>query len=153
MENKRNGMFPCIKHDNYEPNEINASKKKFRNAMRWFYSNIILTTPGKIIIILITIILTVISIMGTCQLEQWFDPNWFLPKGSYLSNFQLIHNEKYPNRGYPAAIYISEANYLAEFSKIIALTEKFINMSTIDNIEMWPQEFANFIRGNYNKGI
>ncbi|KAK0173536.1 hypothetical protein PV328_006715 [Microctonus aethiopoides] len=153
MENKRNGMFPCIKHDNYEPNKINERQKKFRNAMRWVYSNIILTTPGKIIIVLITMILTVISIMGTCQLEQWFDPNWFLPKGSYLSNFQLIHNEKYPNRGYPAAIYIGEANYLAEFSKIIALTEKFINMPTIDHIEIWPQEFANFIRGNYNKDI
>lgn len=47
IENKRNGIFPWIVHENYVPNE--CSQRRISNKVfEFIYSNIILTTPGKV---------------------------------------------------------------------------------------------------------
>lgn len=47
VESKRNGVFPCIVHENYTPNECSQSKISNR-VFECVYSNVILTIPGKV---------------------------------------------------------------------------------------------------------
>ncbi|XP_057324221.1 NPC1-like intracellular cholesterol transporter 1 [Microplitis mediator] len=150
IESKRNGVIPCIVHKNHQTPQVDPSKTISWRIFNWLYSKIVLTLSGKIFIILITASVTVIGGIGAYNLEQWFDPNWFLPKESYLSNYININDKQFPNRGNPAAIYIADIDYLNEFPKLITVTERLINMTTIINsVESWPHDFADFVTLHY----
>lgn len=154
IENKRNGIVPCVIHDNHQSTILDPSKSLAWYIIDWFYSKIILTKYGKAMIIIITITMTIAASFGASQLKQWFDPNWFLPKDSYLTNYMTIHNTHYPNRGYQAAVYIGDIDYNDNLKNIIILTENLMNMTTyIDHVSPWPIDFKNFIHQNYDKNI
>ena len=152
VESKRNGIIPCIVHENYQPKLV-----KDKNAISWrfidfLYSKIILTVPGKVLTILLTITVANVGIVGSYGLEQWFDPEWFLPKGTYLSEYLIVRTEQFPGRGHPASVFIGDIQYHDEFTRILTLTESLQNMTTIDHVESWPQKFAEFVRMYYDKG-
>jgi len=153
IEQKRNGILPCIVHENFTPKLSDPS-----NAFSWklihvLYYRAILTMPGKIIIIIITLIMMSISIVGTIHLKQGFDPALLVPKGSYLDQFTIINNQKYSDQGYEAFVLMGDnIDYSSEFSKIISLTERLENASFIQNIEPWPINFAKFVSTFYNIG-
>ncbi|XP_011262753.1 patched domain-containing protein 3 isoform X1 [Camponotus floridanus] len=151
IEQKRNGILPCIVHENFTPKISDPS-----NAFSWkfihvLYHRAILTTPGKIIIIIITLIMISISIAGSIHLKQGFDPALLVPKGSYLDQFTIINDQKYSDQGYEAFVLMGDnIDYSSEFSKIISLTERLENASFIQNIEPWPIKFAKFVSTFYN---
>ncbi|XP_018367720.1 PREDICTED: protein patched homolog 1-like [Trachymyrmex cornetzi] len=154
MERKRNGMFPCITHENFTPKLSDVSSAVSWKFINFFYSRIVLTTPGKIIIVLITFVTMSTSIMGLLRLQQWFDPKWLLPKDSYLYHYIAIRTQTFPNQGYEAFVLMGDdINYSSEFSKIISLTERFQNASFIQNIESWPTEFAKFVSLYYDTDL
>lgn len=153
IESKRNGVIPCIVHKNHRSLQVDPSKTLSWRVLNWLYSKIVLTLSGKIVVLIITAAVTVVGAIGAYHLEQWFDPNWFLPKESYLSNYIVINDQNFPNRGNPAAIYISDIDYINEFPKLIAVTERLNNMTTIINsVESWPHDFADFVKLHYNRG-
>jgi len=117
------------------------------------YSRVILTKPGKVAVILITIAAMSVGIVGSLQLEQWFDTTWLLPKGSYMSQYLDIKNQKFPFEGYEAFVLMGDdIDYASEFPKIISLTERLKNASYMKNIEAWPIDFAKFVSTYYNTG-
>jgi len=153
IERKRNGMFPCIAHENFTPKSSDVSSAVSWKFINFFYSRIVLTIPGKIIIVLITFITMSTSIMGLLKLQQWFDPKWLLPKDSYLSHYIAIQTQTFPNQGHEAFVLMGDdINYSSEFSKIISLTERLQNASFIQNMEPWPTEFAKFVSLHYDTG-
>ncbi|XP_034936281.1 NPC intracellular cholesterol transporter 1-like [Chelonus insularis] len=153
IESKRNGIFPCIIHDNYDISKNDLNQRLSWRVINTFYTKVVLKTPGKIIIILITCIFTIVSGMGVYQLKQWFDPDWFLPTDSYLHKFIEVKNREFPTRGKSAAIYIADIDYIMEYSKIMTLIDKLMNMTVVDNLEAWPQEFAQFVQRHYDKDV
>ncbi|XP_020280912.1 Niemann-Pick type protein homolog 1B-like isoform X2 [Pseudomyrmex gracilis] len=150
IEQKKNGMLPCIVHENFTPKLSDPSSAlswRFINAL---YSRVILTTPGKIIVILITIAAMSISITGLLRLEQWFDPLWLLPKESYLNQYANTLKQMYPNRGFDAFVIMGDnINYTSEFPKMVSLTERLGNASFIQYIEPWPIDFTKFVSTYY----
>lgn len=153
IEQKRNGILLCIVHENFTPKLLdpsNAFSWKFIHAL---YSRAILTMPGKIIIIIITLITMSISILGMFQLKQGFDPALLVPKGSYLDQFEIIKSQKYSYQGSEAFVLMGDnIDYSSEFSKIISLTERLENASFIQNVDPWPINFAKFVSTFYNIG-
>ncbi|XP_012536328.1 NPC intracellular cholesterol transporter 1 isoform X2 [Monomorium pharaonis] len=150
IELKRNGILPCIVHENFTPKVSDASDEISWKFINFLYSRIVLTTPGKIIIILITLITISTSIVGLLQLKQWFDPKWLLPEESYLSQFLKIETQVFPNLGFEAFVLMGDdIDYSSEFSKIIYLTERFQNASFTQKIEPWPINFAKFVSTYY----
>lgn len=153
IERKRNGMLPCIVHENFTPKSLDPSSTISWKFINFLYSKIILTTPGKIIVVLITFVTMSISIMGTLRLQQWFDPMWLIPKESHLSEYLTVQTQTFPNYGYEAFVVMGDdIDYASEFSKIIYLTEHFQNTSFIQNIEPWPIDFAKFVWTYYDTG-
>ncbi|XP_029679286.1 NPC1-like intracellular cholesterol transporter 1 [Formica exsecta] len=154
IEQKRNGMLPCIVHQNFTPKLSDPSKAFSWKCIHVLYSRAILTMPGKIIIIIITFAMMSISITGTLQLKQGFDPALLIPKGSYLDQYIITNNKKFSDQGVEAFVLMGDdIDYSSEFSKIISLTERLKNESFIQNIEPWPINFAKFVSTYYNTDL
>lgn len=153
IESKRNSILPCIVHENFEQKFISPQEELSAKLINKLYSNVVLTKLGKIMIVLITIVATSFGIMGTLKLEQWFDPDWFIPSHSYLSKYIDVRHTEYPEQGYEAMILMGEFNYTAEFPKLIKLVERFENLSTIQSIHSWPNDFAKFVLKYFQKDL
>lgn len=102
--------------------------------------------------ILITIIAASAGVKGILQLQQWFDPGWFIPDHSYLSKYIGMLRLEYPDRGYDAIILMGDFNYTSEFPKIMSLAETFSNLSTVERLRSWPDDFAKFVMEFFGKG-
>lgn len=152
IEGKRNGAIPCIVHSNYQSAEFGTKHSISWNFIDRVYSKVILTRAGKIIVLLITIVLASFGGLGAYQLEQWFDPMWFLPEGSHLSDYIQVHSKEFPERGQSAFFFISEVDVPENFPKLIHLVEDLRNLTYIANVKSWPHDFAEFVDIYYGKG-
>ncbi|XP_072743546.1 patched domain-containing protein 3 isoform X2 [Anoplolepis gracilipes] len=154
IEQKRNGILPCIVHENFTPklsDPSNTFSWKFIHAL---YSRVILTMPGKIIVLIIAFTTMSISIVGVLRLKQGFDPSLLVPKGSYLDQYIIINNKKFSDQGFDAFVLTGDdIDYSSEFSKIISLTERLKNASFIQNVDPWPINFAKFVSTYYNTDL
>ncbi|XP_024875784.1 NPC intracellular cholesterol transporter 1-like isoform X1 [Temnothorax curvispinosus] len=154
IERKRNGMLPCIVHENFTPKSLDISNAISWKFINFLYSKIVLTTPGKIIIVLITLVTMSISITGLLRLQQWFDPTWLLPKESYLNEYIALRYQAFPDQGFNAFVLMGDdIDYSSEFPKIIYMTERLQNASFIQTIEPWPIDFAKFVSTYYTTDL
>ncbi|XP_046825496.1 patched domain-containing protein 3-like isoform X1 [Vespa crabro] len=153
IEGKRNGIIPCIVHENHVMKIVDPNKALSTKLIDRLYSRIVLTLPGKFIILLITIIAASIGIVGSYRLEQWFDPIWFLPKGTHLNNYIAARNQYFSQRGHSAYVFIGNIDYPSEYSKIMTLTSNLRNLSSVEQIESWPDHFANFVKKFYQADL
>lgn len=151
LEADRNGMLPCIIHRSYEPPARATDESRQSRIIDFVYSKIVLTLPGKLLIMSITLGITTVAAIGALQMQQWFDMNWFLPEGSYLQEFIHVRNAQFPSKGYPSMVVLGDLDYPAEFSRIIDFTNTLSNLSTIDHVESWPHDFVDFVMIYYEK--
>ncbi|XP_060517935.1 protein patched homolog 3-like isoform X2 [Cylas formicarius] len=153
IQMKRNGIVPCITHKNFKPTECSQRKITSR-VFHCIYSKAILTTPGKIIVILIAISCAAFSIESALRLEQRFDPKWFLPDDSHLAQFIKVTEAYYPENGFTAGMYMGAINYTNEFIKITAAVERLENMTDItSDVVSWLRPFRNYILVNFKCDI
>lgn len=153
IASKRNAILPWIVHENFTQKFISPRKELPSKLITHLYSKVVLTRPGKLIIVLVTIAAATAGIMGTLQLQQWFDPAWFTPSSSYLSKYYNIRHLEYPDRGYEAIILMGDFNYTAQFPKLVNLTESFVNLSTVQSLNSWPNDFAHFVSRYFLKDL
>ncbi|KAL3271630.1 hypothetical protein HHI36_022104 [Cryptolaemus montrouzieri] len=131
IENKRNGMIPCIQYKVYQRNE--CSQKNISNRVFHFiFDEIILTTPFKMVAILITIALAAVSMKNCFKLEQRFDPHWFVPKSDQLHTFFEERKILYPNSGFEAGLRTRLAESFRNFVKKTFITD--IYNETLDDV-------------------
>ncbi|CAL7945885.1 unnamed protein product [Xylocopa violacea] len=153
IESKRNSLLPCIVHENFTQTFISPQEELPAKLITKLYSNVVLTTPGKILIVLITIAAASGGIVGILQLQQWFDPAWFIPEHSYLSKYIKVRHAEYPEQGFESMILMGGFNYTAQFPKLLTLAERFSNLSTVESINLWPNDFAKFVRDYFRKDL
>ena len=153
IEEKRNGVIPCIIHSNYHLTELVSKRSISQNFIDRMYSQVFLTPLGKIFILSLTITAAIFGGLGSYQLEQWFDPLWFLPRGTYLSDYVEMQAKEFPDRGQPAHVFFSEIDIPVNFIKIINLVENLKNLSYIESVKSWPHDFAEFVDIYYAEGI
>ena len=62
----------------------------------------------QVLVLLITATMVAINIRGILQLEQNFDPNWYLRENSYVSEYFNAMKRSFPSVGERASIYTGE---------------------------------------------
>ena len=72
----RNACFPCYRHRDWNPNAL--STKEYSKSLFSGFSKLLIKTPTKVCVVLITAVITGFAIWGNLLLEQRFDPIWFL---------------------------------------------------------------------------
>lgn len=153
IQHKRNGIIPCLVHENYICQVVDSEKTLSTRSLDRLYTKIVLTIPGKVMVLLITIAAASAGAFGLCQLEQWFDPIWFLPKDTYLSEYINAQHQYFSQKGHNAYIFIGDVDYSKEFSKIIALTTNLKNLSSVGTIDSWPEHFKDFVQKFYDADL
>ncbi|XP_069693275.1 patched domain-containing protein 3-like isoform X2 [Periplaneta americana] len=153
ISSNRNCLMICHKHTNYKPNpcsEVEYSKRIFHQV----YSKVIFTTPGKCLVLLLTLAFAGIGIRGNMFLRQKFDPNWFLGENTHLYKYNMKKAEFFPDIGQTAGIYIGRLNYSAELPNIHRLVTQFKEEKDImKNLEEWYSEFRYYCKRYFNKDI
>ncbi|EFX77108.1 hypothetical protein DAPPUDRAFT_248097 [Daphnia pulex] len=70
-----------------------------------FYGPFLLRTPVKVFVMIMTAALVSVNIWGIFQLEQNFDPNWYLNEHSYPSEYFNAMRLYFPESGERASVY------------------------------------------------
>ncbi|XP_072390401.1 patched domain-containing protein 3-like [Diabrotica undecimpunctata] len=153
VESNRHGAFPWIVYPNYEPNQ--CSQKNFTSIIfNKFYSNVILTTPGKIAVIVISIICAGFSIESCMKLDKKFNPEWFIPEGTHLGNFFSARNTYFPLVGFDAGLYMGSVNYSHELTNIKRAVDKLNEISNVtENVVSWVDPFRDFVMFNFHHDV
>lgn len=144
----RNSFAPCLAH---KSNTLWCDAHLMDRAIKYIYTNIIMTKPGKIIVIMTTIAVTSFSFTGLLRLEQKFDPNWFIPQRTYLSQFTAVKQELFPDQGYEASILMGRLNYTHELNHIAKMVETIENRTDlVHEISSWVRPFHDFVEIYYD---
>lgn len=140
----RNSFIPCIVH---EPAQTKLwCEPNLFNRMLSFVFKKILTKPGKIIVLMSTVCMTGFSLRGLMNLEQKFDPAWFIPTDTYLNKFIMEKRTLYPDQGYEAMILMGRLNYTEELSKIRDVIVEVENRTDlVHEITNWLMPFRDFV--------
>ncbi|XP_046963436.1 NPC intracellular cholesterol transporter 1-like [Vanessa cardui] len=148
VEQKRNGILLCYKHKT----EISLPTEKtiFQRFLESIYRNIVLTTPGKTIILLFTLGMTCFSVVSILKLEQRFDPKWFIPDGTYYKDFLNVHEYYYPDEGQPATVFLGDMDYSVEFVKLYDMIQVLRNESYVTEVNTWVETFHGYVHKNYD---
>lgn len=129
----RNAFVPCYTH-RAKP-KLWCDFQLMNRAVKYIYTNYIMTKPGKIIVLMTTVAVTAYSFTGLLRLEQKFDPNWFIPQRTYLSKYLGVKKDLFPDQGYEAAILMGQLNYTHELNHIANMVEKISYRSDIGRIQ------------------
>lgn len=149
---RRNALLPCIVHK--EETKLCLDKHLMDKFLKMIYSKFFLTKGGKIIVVMVVMCCTGVSIKGMWNLEQKFDPNWFIPETTYLSKFLSEKKLMYPDMGYEAGIYMGRLNYSQELPKLIEMVELIENRTDIlHNVNSWIEPFNNFVKIYFEKDM
>ncbi|KPJ02850.1 Patched domain-containing protein 3 [Papilio xuthus] len=151
IEQNRNGFLFCYTHK--KPIALAENKTKCHELFSGFYKYIVLTKPGKTIVILFTLIMTCFSIQSTLKLEQRFDPKWFIPESSYYREFISVYEYYYPEQGQDAMVFLGKINYNYEFSNILNIMEELGNSSYVMDVDPWIEGFYRYVLINYARDL
>ncbi|KOC68201.1 Patched domain-containing protein 3, partial [Habropoda laboriosa] len=135
LEARKDGCF-CRPKLNWKPNDCSQ-----RNTQQIIFENYI--GPGvtkittKVIILLITAGCLCINTWAVFQLEQNFDPLWYLNQDSYPIQFNDKLRQYFPMYGKRAGIYMTGVDYYEDRKSLNKLVEvlgqnQFVNNGTLE---------------------
>jgi len=112
---RRDACLCCIKlSEDWTPMPC-SEKGYLQMFVKNIYGPAILSKPGKIIILLMTVGLLVGGGFGVAKLEQDFDQNWFLPTDSAVRQFTDNQKIFFPGNGVTSNAYTGEIDYFNEY--------------------------------------
>ncbi|KZC10954.1 PREDICTED: patched domain-containing protein 3-like [Dufourea novaeangliae] len=151
LQARKDGCF-CRPRLNWKPNECSQ-----RNTQQILFENYIgpwvVKNSVRTIILLITGGLLCVNTWAIFQLEQNFDPLWYLNQDSYPIQFNNKLKEYFPKYGKRAGIYMTGVDYYEDRDSLFRLVEglkanRFINNGTL---EPWFIAYEKWLNAT-NKG-
>jgi len=142
----RNGLCPFYKHEPKADIESNKSHSlSLTQKIFGYFSKFLLSAPGMVIAILVTGGLLGGGIFGCTQLEQEFDPTWFLPPDSYLSKWFAASKTLFPSEGEMVTVYLTEMDWPNEMEKVALLVSELkTHTDIIQRVEEWYTPYKNY---------
>ena len=134
----RNAFLPCISMAKPEtPRELkhsNPGKVVFQK-----FATFLMHPASKVTVVILTGGLTALGAYGVTELKQEFNPAWFLPPRSYLTEWMNNKEEYFPNKGERVTINIGEIGNNKKKSKLIFFTEVDLFIKDYEK-ELWKVE-------------
>lgn len=151
IQDNRNGVLFCYQHK--REIKISTNKTIFQNFLEEFYKRVVFTIPGKTVVMLFTIIITGFSIQAILNLEQRFDPKWFIPDDTYFKDFLNAHDFYYPEEGNMAMVFLGEMNYNKEFIRLHDMIQELKKEPYIYDVNSWVEYFHKYVLQNYDRDL
>ncbi|XP_024940827.1 NPC intracellular cholesterol transporter 1 isoform X2 [Cephus cinctus] len=127
----------CQRKQQWIPNECSQRNTQQEIFKRYIGPFVIKPTVKMIVIFLTGCFLTV-NIYGIFQLEQNFDPLWYLNQDSYPIQFHNKLKEYFPKYGKRAGIYMAGVDYYEDETELALLMNAlrynpYVNNRTVDS--------------------
>uniref|UniRef100_A0A0P5P9V2 Patched domain-containing protein n=1 Tax=Daphnia magna TaxID=35525 RepID=A0A0P5P9V2_9CRUS len=112
-----------------------------------FYGPFLLRTPVKVFVLIVTAALVSVNIWGIFQLEQNFDPNWYLNEHSYPSEYFNAMRLYFPESGERASVYTGKIDYIGQRDQLNRMTELLRTNPFIhpNSVNFWYDDFQNWL--------
>lgn len=90
-----------------------------------------------------------VTIYGNTKLRQEFDPIWFLPDDSHLSQFLSKREISYPGIGFPGFIVLHQVNWTASFHEMEQFVNDFQGSEHVYQFDNWYEDFKEYSNKNF----
>ena len=148
IEVKRDSCCPCWKHSNWTPNSF--SQKSMLESMFTGYGRLLTKWPIKVIVILVTCGITGVGIWGNILLRQEFDMTWFIPPGTYLSDFFIKNKEYFPFGGDRVTVFCHDLDYVNDYFELDNLVKQIeAQTDIVDNVDSWTNNFNKYMNDHF----
>ncbi|XP_066915990.1 patched domain-containing protein 3-like isoform X1 [Clytia hemisphaerica] len=131
---------------------LECSKRMYlQEFMRGTYSKAILSTPGRIVLMLVWAGLLAGGAYGLSQLKQDFDPEWFLPEDSNARIYSSVDDKYFSNDGIQAYAYIEDVDYFADQDKLVSMYNTLENnqYTVKGETQSWYQTYIAWMAANH----
>ncbi|XP_046631548.1 uncharacterized protein LOC124311207 [Daphnia pulicaria] len=144
IESHRDGMLPCFVHRNWKPSTLSRIE-----PLQVFFSRILakylFKWPAKVFILIVSAFLLGVNTWGSVLMRQEFNPLWFIPTSTYLSQYFSTIESHYPDNGQLASIYIQTKNLSSNLDQLEALIDTVRNETLIvSQVDDWFTGFKDF---------
>lgn len=144
IESHRDGMIPCFVHRNWKPSSLSRIEplQLFFNR---FLAKYLFKWPAKVFILVLAAFLFGINTWGSVLMRQEFNPLWFIPTSTYLSQYFSVIESHFPDNGQMASIYIQTTNLSSNLDRLDALIDTVRNETNIvSQVDDWFGGFKEF---------
>nr|SVE79688.1 EOG090X0BEK [Daphnia magna] len=144
IESHRDGMIPCFVHRNWKPSSLSRIEplQLFFNR---FLAKYLFKWPAKVFILVLAAFLLGINTWGSVLMRQEFNPLWFIPTSTYLSQYFSVIESHFPDNGQMASIYIQTTNLSSNLDRLDALIDTVRNETNIvSQVDDWFGGFKEF---------
>ncbi|XP_071523040.1 patched domain-containing protein 3-like isoform X2 [Panulirus ornatus] len=143
LEDNRHGIIWCWKLKNWTPNQC-SQKDICQTFFSEVYGKFLFRLPSKIAVLIVTMALLAVSGWGLSNLQQEFNPIWFLPQSSYLFKFFMKQEYYYPTSGEMGIVYFGRMDYLEELPKIEELMTRMKESEYISEVDSWFLKYKKY---------
>nr|SVE82668.1 EOG090X0BEK [Daphnia magna] len=144
IESHRDGMIPCFVHRNWKPSSLSRIEPLQLFFSR-FLAKYLFKWPAKVFILVLAAFLFGINTWGSVLMRQEFNPLWFIPTSTYLSQYFSVIESHFPDNGQMASIYIQTTNLSSNLDRLDALIDTVRNETNIvSQVDDWFGGFKEF---------
>ncbi|KAF2347444.1 Protein patched/dispatched, partial [Trinorchestia longiramus] len=144
LRQNRNGLLWCITHKDWKPSH--CSQVDILNIAFAWYGRTIMKL--RYVVLVITGILVVLSVVGTSLLKQEFNPNWFVPRDSYLADYFITHKTYFDNEGAQSFFFFANRSMSTTLPKLIEFNLELENADSVLNVHGWFNLFKTYVQLN-----
>eukprot|EP00095_Tigriopus_kingsejongensis_P012251 snap_masked-scaffold472_size162276-processed-gene-0.4 protein:Tk12251 transcript:snap_masked-scaffold472_size162276-processed-gene-0.4-mRNA-1 annotation:"hypothetical protein DAPPUDRAFT_306990" len=143
----RNGFLICYQHKNWTPQAW--SQKNLLQTAFYHLGRCLVKPFVKVAVIVCSLLLLAGGSYGLYLLRQEFNPIWFIPPESYLSQWFAANEKFFPEEGERVTINIGPIDYSEELWKINLLVDKLKNETEIvSSVDSWFSGFKDYMEKN-----
>jgi len=145
IQSHRDGMFPWYKHRNWKPSKA-SSTEPLKLFFTNYLSKYLFKKPVKVLVMLLTAVILGFNVWGSVLMRQEFNPLWFIPSSTYLSQYFTQLQKYYPSSGELATIYIKSNNlsqHLHDFEDLITTLNNQTDI--VHHVDSWFSGFKDFV--------
>ncbi|XP_042241717.1 patched domain-containing protein 3-like [Homarus americanus] len=145
LEDRRHGLFWCWKLNNWTPNQCSQMDlcQIFFNDV---YAKFLFLAPVKVLVLVVTLVLTCVSGWGLYNIRLQCDFIWFLPQDSYVYHFYLKERYYYQSYGRQGSVFFRNMSLFSELTNIEELTAQLKNSKIILDVDSWYDKYKLYWR-------
>lgn len=132
IEARRDALIPCIVHKNYKA-PVCSQKEFLRAGIKKVFAPLLLSVPGRIITILITLGLAGVMSYGVSNIRKGFEIERSLPGDSYTRKFLESQRLYFTAEGPGIQTFCGRMDYYENIGGLQKMVQEYENSSVIMN--------------------
>ncbi|KAA0184825.1 hypothetical protein HAZT_HAZT005391 [Hyalella azteca] len=144
LRQKRNGLLWFLTHKDWKPSH--CSKVDILNRMFKWYGEFLMKV--RYLVLIVSGVLFIGSIIATTYLKQEFNPNWFVPRDSYLADYFTTYKTYFSKEGAHSFFFFANDGMAANLPQLIDFNSALQHANSVLNVHGWFNLFKTYVELN-----